>query len=61
MARFETEILSTKGTLKHLMGLSGQWIDRKRPVAGRIAGSGTMGAFSPTRKSYRCPLSTVVP
>src|SRR5262249_2326090 len=28
MARFETELLSTKGTLKHLMDLSGQWIDQ---------------------------------
>ena len=28
MARFETETLSSKENLKHLMGLSGQWIDR---------------------------------
>jgi hypothetical protein len=28
MARFETETLSTKENLKHLMGLSGQWIDQ---------------------------------
>src|SRR5262249_25593700 len=28
MARFETETLSTKENLKHLMDLSGQWIDR---------------------------------
>src|SRR5437763_12276268 len=28
MARFETEALSTKENLKHLMGLSGQWIDQ---------------------------------
>jgi hypothetical protein len=28
MARFETEILSTKENLKHLMDLSGQWIDQ---------------------------------
>src|SRR5262249_44017484 len=27
MARFETETLSTKENLKHLMDLSGQWID----------------------------------
>jgi hypothetical protein len=28
MARFETETLSTKENLKHLMDLSGQWIDQ---------------------------------
>ncbi len=28
MARFETETLSTKENLKHLMNLSGQWIDQ---------------------------------
>jgi hypothetical protein len=28
MARFETEILSTKENLKHLMDLSGRWIDQ---------------------------------
>src|SRR5262249_5835907 len=28
MARFETEILSTKENLKHLMDLPGQWIDQ---------------------------------
>ena len=28
MARFETEILSSKDNLKHLMDLSGQWIDQ---------------------------------
>ena len=28
MARFETETLSTKGNLKHLMDLSGKWIDQ---------------------------------
>jgi hypothetical protein len=28
MARFETETLSTKENLQHLMDLSGQWIDR---------------------------------
>jgi hypothetical protein len=30
MARFETETLSTKENLKHLMDLSGQWIDQAR-------------------------------
>jgi hypothetical protein len=30
MARFETETLSIKENLKHLMDLSGQWIDRVR-------------------------------
>src|SRR5262245_19262699 len=28
MARFETETLSTKDNLKHLMNLPGQWIDK---------------------------------
>ena len=28
MARFETEMLSTKENLKHLMDLSGRWIDQ---------------------------------
>jgi hypothetical protein len=31
MARFETETLSTKGNLKFLMDLSGQWIDQAHP------------------------------
>jgi RNA polymerase sigma factor (sigma-70 family) len=31
MARFETETLSTKENLKHLMDLSGQWIDQAHP------------------------------
>ena len=26
----------------------------KRPVSGRLAGSGTIGAFSPTRRPDRC-------
>jgi hypothetical protein len=30
MARFETETLSTKENLKHLIDLSGQWIDQAR-------------------------------
>jgi Transposase DDE domain group 1 len=28
MARFETDTLSTKVNLRHLMDLSGQWVDR---------------------------------
>jgi hypothetical protein len=28
MARFETETLSTRENLKHLMGLSGRWTDQ---------------------------------
>jgi hypothetical protein len=28
VARFETATLSSKQNLKHLMGLSGQWIDQ---------------------------------
>ncbi len=31
MARFETETLSTTENLKHLMDLSGQWIDQAQP------------------------------
>src|SRR5262245_25018917 len=31
MARFETETLSTKENLKHLMDLSGRWIDQVHP------------------------------
>jgi hypothetical protein len=31
MARFETETLSSKENLKHLMDLSGQWIDQAHP------------------------------
>src|SRR4051812_13519050 len=30
MARFETATLGTKANLKHLMNLSGQWIDQAR-------------------------------
>jgi hypothetical protein len=39
------ELLAVKEALEH----------GKRPVWGRLAGSGTIKAFSPTRKPHRCP------